>query len=273
MLESKRRAIIFISISLILAIVAGVFFLQKVKQLNSNLGGMTKIYVAATNIPSRTLIRPDQVKTVEIPNKYVNKSYVTNVKDLMNKVLVVPLTTEDIISKSMIKPVANITNEDNRLVFVHQSEKVQFDQDLEALDRVDIIVSHKFKGDPKTEIFMKDVPVNSVFKSEKKFTGILVEVPSKEAQKLIHMQNYADSIRILKANVGKGEPATTKPQTTPVQQEKNNNQAQKQTPKENTENKKKVENQKKPEEKVNKTQEKVDKDKNSHEADKKDDKK
>ncbi|MGE8207117.1 Flp pilus assembly protein CpaB [Heyndrickxia sp. NPDC080065] len=264
MLESKRRAIIFISISLILAIVAGVFFLQKVKQLNSSLGGMTKIYVAAADIPSRTLIRPNQVKTIEIPNKYVNKSYVTDVDDLINKVLVVPLSEEDIIAKSMIKPVTNATNENHRLVTIHQSEKVQFDQTVEALDRVDIIVSQKFGNAPKTEVFMKDVPVAAVINSDKKFSGVAVEISADDAPRLIHMQNYADSLRILKANVGKGDQITT--------QNVNSDQTQQ----DNASNQQKTEDKKKPEEQVKKDQEKGNQDKNGkkpHEANKKGDKK
>ncbi|MFP7447004.1 flagella basal body P-ring formation protein FlgA [Bacillus infantis] len=207
MLESKRRAIIFILVSVLLAAAAGFFVLQKVSALNSELGGMTEVYVAASDIPSRTLIEREQVKTVEIPNRYVNNSHVTNVEDLINKVLVVPVAAEDVITKTMIKPVSNVRDENNRLVMIPQSDKVNFDQQLEALDRVDIIVSHKFNDKPVTETFMKDVPVAAVLKSNKKFKGIVVEIADKDAPQVIHMQNYADSMRILKANVGKEEPA------------------------------------------------------------------
>ncbi|MDW2879564.1 MULTISPECIES: Flp pilus assembly protein CpaB [Bacillaceae] len=205
MLESKRRAIIFILVSVLLAAAAGYFVLKKVSELNAELGGMTEIYVAARDIPSRTLIERDQVKTVEIPNRYLNNSHVTDVGKLINKVLVVPLAAEDVITKTMIKPVSNVRDENNRLLMIPQSERVNFDQKLEALDRVDIVVSHNFDGKPVTEIFMKDVPVTSALESNKKFNGIVVEVPEEEAPKIIHMQNYAESMRILKANVGKEE--------------------------------------------------------------------
>ncbi len=208
MLESKRRAIIFITISLLLASVAGYLVLRKVSDLNSDLGGMTKIYVAASDIPSRTLIKPDQVTTREIPNRFVNEdSHVTDVKDFYNSVLVVPLGENDIITKQMIKPVSNIANENNRLVAIPLSDRVNFDQQLESLDRADIIVSHKFADQPVTETFMKDVPVAYPLKEGKKFTGIVVELSAKDVPRIIHMENYADSIRVLKANVGKKEQA------------------------------------------------------------------
>lgn len=203
MLESKRRAIIFITLSLLLAIAAGLLVLDTVKKLNSDLGGMTKIYVAASDIPSRTELNPKQLRTEEIPYRYVNDSHITDVKDLINKVLVVPITEGDIITKTMVKPVSIATNENNRLVMIPQSERVRFDHpEFEALDRVDIIVSHKFEGNPVTETFMKDVLVSSALLIDGKFSGIVVEVTAEDAPKIIHMQNYADSMRLLKANVG-----------------------------------------------------------------------
>lgn len=221
MLESKRRAFIFLSISLLLAIIAGLFFLQKIKELNSELGGMTKIYVTATDIPSRTLVQPNHVKQEEIPNRYVNSSHVTNVDDLIDMVLVVPLVEGDIITKSMLKPVSNTIDENNRLVTLMQSDRIRFDEELEGLDRIDIIISHTFDGKPVTEVFMKDVLVAGVLKSEQQFTGVAVEIQADAAPKIIHMQNYADSMRILKANVGKAARAADEEAEEVVQEEAN----------------------------------------------------
>ena len=49
---------------------------------------------------------------------------------------------------------------------------------------------------------MKDVPVAFSQGTGENFSGIAVEVSAEEATKLIHMQNYAEYIRILKANAG-----------------------------------------------------------------------
>lgn len=224
MLESKRKAIIFLSLSFLLAVTAGILFLGKVKSLNSDLGGRTKVYVAATDIPSRTPIEPSQVTTVELPNRFVVKdSHVTDVRDLVNKVFVVPMSKGDLITQNVLKEVSNVQNENNRLVAIFENEKVHFDQEVEAQDRVDIVVSHKFNDQPKTEVFMKDVLVSAV-PPGKEFTGVAVEVSEEDAPKLIHMQNYAESMRILKANVGKEdknrieEPAAPKEGTKPTEE-------------------------------------------------------
>lgn len=202
MLESKRRAIIFISISLILAFIAGFMFLQKVNELNRNLGGTTAVYVAKSDIQSRTIITPEMVDTVELPNKFVTKAHVTDPKDITNRVSIVPLGEGDMITTNLLKPYSEIGDPNNRLIALFANERVSFDQELEGLDRVDIVVSQQFDGEPKTEIFMTDVHVFGVSGTKNEFKGVALEVSKEDAPRLIHMQNYADSIRVLKANVG-----------------------------------------------------------------------
>lgn len=197
-------------LAFLLASVAGYLVFQKVKDLNSELGGMTKIYVAKSDIPARTLIQENQITTMEIPNKfYVKDSHVIKKDELVNTVLVVPVSKGHIITENMLKPFSNLRNENNRLVSMYPSEKIQFDQVIEALDRVDIIVSTDDNGKQKTEIFMRDVPVAYAQGSGKDFAGIALEVSMEDAPKLIHIQNYADKVRVLKANVGKGDTMNT----------------------------------------------------------------
>lgn len=205
MLESKRRAAIFLLIAFLLALTAGYLVLQKVKDLNAELGGMTKIYVARGDIPVRSLIEESQITTIEIPNKFVNRAHITDKDKIVNNVSVVPLSEGDIITDNMLKPYTELRNENSRLIAMYPSEKIQFDQVVETLDRVDIIVSTSINGSQKTEVFMRDVPVAWAQGNEENFAGAALEVSMEDAPKLIHIQNYADKVRILKANVGKDE--------------------------------------------------------------------
>ncbi|MDR4999725.1 flp pilus assembly protein CpaB [Brevibacillus parabrevis] len=238
MLESKRRAIIFLTLSFLLAALAGFLFLKKIKDMNAQLGEMVEIYEANVDIPSRALIQPDQLTTRQIPKKYADGSYVVDKMSLKNQVTVVPLSKGDIITKNILKPANMVRDQNNRLITVYASGNIMFDQELEALDRVDIIISTTKAGQPVTEVFMKDVPVAMVAKSDNKFKGVALELPFEDVPKFIHQQHYAELMRILKANVGKGElgipdpftttepnktetapkpkPAETKPQTPPA---------------------------------------------------------
>ncbi|MBP3040294.1 flp pilus assembly protein CpaB [Bacillaceae bacterium Marseille-Q3522] len=212
MLESKKRATIFLILAFIFALIAGYLVLQKVRELNAELGGMTEIYIANGDIPARTLIEEGQITTTEIPNKFVNPAHVTKAEDIIGSVLVVPASKGDIITMKMLKPYSNTLEENNRLVALYSSDKVQFDQVIEALDRVDIIVSTSEGEETKTEVFMSDVPVAYSQGDAENFAGVALEVNKDDAPQLIHMQNYADHIRVLKANVGKDE-MTAPPET------------------------------------------------------------
>lgn len=199
MLEAKRRAAIFLILAFILAAVAGYLILQKVEQLNSELGGMAEIYVALTDVPTGAKLSSHMYQTTEIPKKFLNEnSHVTNKSDLENKVTMVALKKGDIITQNMLKGYSNLVNESNRTVAIPYTEKIVFDQELVPLDRVDIIVSHEVDGKKKTEVFMKDVLVT--FADEKDFKGVAVIVPVDEVPNLVHMQNYAEHIRIIKSN-------------------------------------------------------------------------
>ncbi|MFC4388016.1 Flp pilus assembly protein CpaB [Gracilibacillus marinus] len=198
MIESKKRAGIFFILAFILALVAGYLVYEKVKELNAELGGMTEIYVAKGDIASRVLLQENQLTVMEIPNKFVTDSHITDIAEIRNKVSVVPLSAGDMLTKNMIKPVSNLKDQNHRLVSIHRTENIQFDQVIEALDRIDIIVS----SDEETTTFLTDVPVVYAQGTEENFQGVAVELSTEDAEKLIHQQNYAEYIRILKANVG-----------------------------------------------------------------------
>ncbi|WP_077210649.1 SAF domain-containing protein [Bacillus dakarensis] len=214
MLESKRRAIIFITISILLAVIAGFMFLMKVNEMNESLGGTTKVYAANKDINPRTIIAPEDIKVIDLPNKYfVEGSYikVDDAEDITNQVSIVSLKEDTIITRSVLKEFSNVGDPNNRLVRIVRGEKVLFDEVVENNDLVDIIVSHQFDGSPKTEIFMSDVTVFRAITSDDKFAGVDLEVAKEDAPKLIHMQNYADSIRVLKASGGQEEPKKEAP--------------------------------------------------------------
>ncbi|RHW39918.1 flp pilus assembly protein CpaB [Lysinibacillus yapensis] len=208
MLEAKRRAAIFLILAFLLAAVAGYLVLEKVKQLNAELGGMVEIYVSNGDIPARTLLQSNQITKMEIPQKFLTESHITSESEIIGQVSVVPLNEGDIITNNMLKNYSNLQNENNRLVALYRTDNIQFDQEVAALDRVDIIVSTEANGKKQTKLFMKDVSVAYASGTAENFAGVAVEVSSEDATKLIHMQNYAEHIRVLKANVGQELAAT-----------------------------------------------------------------
>ncbi|RLL46514.1 flp pilus assembly protein CpaB [Oceanobacillus piezotolerans] len=206
MFESKRRALIFITLSFILAAIAGLMFFNTYADLNENLGQTTEIYIADKNIPSRESISSEHVRTMQIPNRFITDAHILSLNQLEDQVSIVPLLEGDILTTSMLRPYSDVTEEGNRLVKLFSEwDNVHFDQNLEALDRVDIVVSQSTEEGPETEIFMRDIPVANVETNEEGNPNVTLEVAVEEAPSLIHVQNYADSVRVLKANSGKDQ--------------------------------------------------------------------
>jgi Flp pilus assembly protein CpaB len=202
LLESKRRAIIFFVIAILLAALSGYFILQKVKELNADLGTMVNVYVSNKEIHSRALITPDDITTTEIPAKYLRKEYITDIDEFVNSVSVVPLSEGQIITRNMLKTASTVTEEDHRLITILQAENTFFDEVLYDMDRVDIVVSHEVNGEDVTEVFMTDLKVVRVAEKDGEFSGVQVEVPFDDITELIHMQHYAETFRVIRANVG-----------------------------------------------------------------------
>lgn len=208
--DARRRAIIFTVIALVLAAFAGILFIQRVGEVEAQLGNFVTVYVAKKDIGSRQPLSAGDFEAKKIPAKYVAQSVVTDLKKIGNYgsidkfVAVAPLKEGDVLTYNLLKPADDYTTGDRRLVQVPSSNRVAFDQALEANDRVDIIVSWNENdipaGEKRTSVFMKDVLVASVLPSSKdKFTGVWLEMSLDEARKFIDAQNFAQSVRILKA--------------------------------------------------------------------------
>ncbi|WP_277674562.1 flagella basal body P-ring formation protein FlgA, partial [Piscibacillus halophilus] len=175
MLESKRKAIIFLILAILLAATSGYLILQKVQSLNNDLGSFVTVYKANGEISSRKIITPNDVTTEQIPQRYLRDEYITSDAELRNMVSLVPLSEGEIITNSMLKEASAITDENTRIISLIQSEKVYFDEVLAPGDRVDIIVSHEFDDEPVTEIFMEDVSVIQTANQSGDFAGARLE--------------------------------------------------------------------------------------------------
>ncbi|SIS90165.1 Flp pilus assembly protein CpaB [Kroppenstedtia eburnea] len=201
MQDAKRRAIIFAVLSVLLATVAGFLFLEETAALQAGLGAPTTVYVAKQEIASREILRPEFFEAKEIPSKYVTSSMVTDPAEIDGQVSVVPLGKGDQLTKSMLKPARQLNDGESRMVLLRTSDKVLFDDSFTAQDRVDIIVSYEKDPKtgaekPKTTVFMKDKLIVGVSKNQK---SIGIELTLKEAEKLVYAENFAHSIRVLKA--------------------------------------------------------------------------
>lgn len=214
MQDAKRRALIFLIIALLLAGIAGFLFLQKVGAVDARLGDRTTIFVANKDIPAREPLTPDDFKAVPVPTQFVQDSSVTGLEKIklgeyqfpiQQLVSVTPLSKGDPLMDYVLKPQSALTAGDKRMVTLAQSNRIRFDGSINVNDRVDIVVSNESKGSRQTSVFMKDVPVVAIAEDgDGNVSGLGLEMTLEEAEKMIHQENFAISIRVLKAPNAKG---------------------------------------------------------------------
>lgn len=209
MQDTKRRALIFVVLALVLSAFAGFLFMKQVSAVTGSLGKMTTVYVASKNIPSREPLKEEYFKPIDIPTKYVQDSAITDLNQIrlgkyqfqINQLTsVVPISKDGLLTSNMLKEQSFLTEKGKRMVSIARSNRIVFDGSFDFNDRVDLIVSTKGKNSPVTKTFMKDVLVVGVAKGKGGTINALgLEMDLSEAEKFIHVQNFAVSIRVLKA--------------------------------------------------------------------------
>lgn len=207
MQSAKRRAWLLALCSMVCICLAGGLFLQKVQALDSEIGNHTSIYVAKKDLNSKQPLSVNDFERKGIPSKYVFPNMVQDwEKDLVTSeglpwILIMPLHKGEPLLTNMVKKKTELTDPDHRLVFLGASKRVTFDQEVSMFDRVDLVLSKKVKEVPETVLFLRGIPVVAVaHKKDNSFAGIGLELPIEQATQLIHEQNFAISIRVLKAS-------------------------------------------------------------------------
>ncbi len=200
--DAKKRAILFAFLSLIFASIAGILFLNKTEEVDKKLGEKTTIYVAINNVSPREKLTPDAFTAQEVPAQYVPPTALRSLKGISQFVTVVPLVKGDMLTTHFLRKSTELTSPNDRLVFLARTDKVMYDQEVDRFDRVDIVITEKAEDSqqPETYLFLRNVPVIVALRDRQKvFQGAGLELPLDIAVKLIHEQNVAESIRVLKA--------------------------------------------------------------------------
>jgi Flp pilus assembly protein CpaB len=239
MIDAKRKALIFLSLAFILAIVTAGLILNEIKQAQTAMGETVKVASAKKDIGSNKPIKEDQITWIEMPKSSVVSSFVQKETDLDKKIVLVDIKKGDVISKNMLRNNVDIPA-DHRVVMLNPTENVLIDEDVTPGDLVDIIVSTEEKDGLKTQRLLKNVSVVESTTFQTKDNGdaqrIKVSLNVKDAEQLIHYQNKAKQIRVLLVNTVSEETKESNttsenpPAQQPAKQEKPKAPAQPATP-------------------------------------------
>ncbi|MCM3636236.1 hypothetical protein M3152_00785 [Sporosarcina luteola] len=219
MIDSKRKAIIFLTISFILAIVTAGVVLVQISQAQERLGEMIEVASVGKNVSSYTEINPDDIEWVKFPKTNAYSSFITDAKDLEDVITIVNLKSGDILTKNLVRKKLDIPANE-RVVWLNATEIVLIDQSVMEGDLVDVIVSREIEKSVETKRLLSNVKVVQVDEDKENNTeSIKISLPIAEAEQLIHYQNFAKQIRVLRVNQV-GDEATSSEKSTPIVEEK-----------------------------------------------------
>ncbi|PKM83251.1 MAG: hypothetical protein CVU89_00395 [Firmicutes bacterium HGW-Firmicutes-14] len=200
-MEFKRIGIVLVILSILLSFGAAYLFLNMVQQTEKVMGETVQIITVSGDIPAYTPLTKDKLGYTEIPRKYLNKSFITDEKEILGKVSLVAMTENDIITKNTVK---NVDDLPKGVRIVELRPPVVFDsKEFEPGDKVDIIGT--FALDNKqflTQVIQSDITVHDMVMDEKKkeIASLGLQVEIEKALQLINNLHKAKEIRVLKQN-------------------------------------------------------------------------
>lgn len=206
MIDAKRKALLFLTIAFILAVIAAVFILNQVRIAQDSLGETVKVAAAGADIRSYTSLEKSDIEWVEMPKSSQVSSFIQDEKELEEAITVVNLTDGDLLTKNVVRKKLDIPAE-NRVVWLNPTSNVVIDQAITEGDLVDVYSVMETKSGVTTKRFLENVSVVQLeeIKSEEQDDesfgpAIRVSLDLEEAEDLIHAQNAAKQIRVLRVN-------------------------------------------------------------------------
>ncbi|WP_416730343.1 Flp pilus assembly protein CpaB [Fictibacillus sp. JL2B1089] len=204
MIDAKRKALIFLVVAFILAVVTAGVVLNEIRKAQQNLTETTKVAALEGDIKSNEAITSSKIKWVEIPKNAAVSNFIQSQGDLKNQVVLTDMSGGDILTKNVLRSKIDISK-GHRVVWLNPTENVLIDENVTEGDRVDIIVSWEEKNAMTTKRELRRVSVVEVnddieVDKNKKINVIKVSLSIEDAEKLIHYQNTAKQIRILRVN-------------------------------------------------------------------------
>lgn len=201
MVDTKRKAMIFLSLAFVLAVVTAWLVVDQVGQAQATLSETTKVAVAKTDIQAYTEITADMIDWVDLPASSDLPSLVQDEKELEGHVAIVNLEKGEPFTVNLVRSRMDIPN-DHRVVWLNPTNNVVLDQSVVEGDKVDIIVSYKSGSGIRTERILENIPVvqSQELKSgdDESNIALKVSLPVSQAEQLIHMQNTAEQVRVLR---------------------------------------------------------------------------
>lgn len=201
MVESKRKAFIFLLLAFILAVIAAGLIIKQLQVIAESTGETIKVAVAKQDINSYDELTSRNVEWIHIPLTDHVRNFIQQKSELENTISIVDLEEGNFITPNMIRSKSSIPPNE-RIVQLNVTQNVIIEEPLTEGDKVDVIVVYEESEGTVASLLFEEIPVVQVTaNSGDGNDGIIrVSVSIQDAQDLIYYQNIAKQIRVLRLN-------------------------------------------------------------------------
>lgn len=200
MIDAKRKAIIFLTLSFLLAVATAGVILMQITEAQKKLGKTVAVAAVAKNIGSYREIKESDITWVELPETSAYESFITDEKELKEAISVVEIEEGALLTSSLVRKKLDIP-ENERVVWLNATEAVLIDQEVAEGDLVDLVVARNDENDNLvTERFLNNIRVVQVEEVKEGAPRVKIALSIEEAERVIHFQNSAVQLRVLRVN-------------------------------------------------------------------------
>jgi Flp pilus assembly protein CpaB len=193
-LEAKRRIGLFLGLSIVLAVIIAFTVHSRVASVEAQLGDQTAIYVAARHVPAQRPLTEDDLRTVRIPRSFVQAGMLTDAKDLLGQVSLVPLAPGDLITANMLTT-RYVIPPGHRALRLYRGQTLYFDDDLRPGDHVDLVATLVDDQRRETKLLLPRLPI---VETDPRAQWVAVLVPEASANDVIYAENFARQLQLLR---------------------------------------------------------------------------
>lgn len=206
----QRRGLVFMAISILVALATFFVVTGYVANVNSQVGSRVTVYRATQPIEPYTALSTDNLEPVEVPERWVSKSSVLRMDDLLGRRVGFRLNAGSTVSSDMLIPSSSLT-QDEREVAVNVDSVTGVAGRVRPGDRVDLYaVFADVPGLPKSvKVLARDIRVVSIAGEqqvtqagddgiqEQSVIPVTLAVVPKVAMSLTYAANFAAEVRLV----------------------------------------------------------------------------
>lgn len=206
MREAKRHIAGFLVAAFCLSILTAYLVYSRVQEVEAQLGDRVNVLVAARDIPAQVPLTENHLSTVSLPEAFLQPGMVSDPKEVVGKVSLVPLPRGALILSHAVADRVVIPD-GKRVIRMYRSQVVVFDENLMVGDAVDLVVT---ATDPitntlRTYLRLRSAPVVEV---DPGGTWVGIEVPEQDAASVVGLQVTAQQLYLLRVTPEEGRRAS-----------------------------------------------------------------